>query len=208
MMMTTTRMTIMIIVPKAPVVMEEMGVLVAPADAAATDHPAKAETEVMEAMGVTEVLAVPVTLAEAAQEATEAMEAMEDLVAPAAPAALVAQEATGATEAMEDLVAPAPLVAQEAMGATEAMEDMVAPEALVAQEATVDPAETVDAEATGPLAEVAAEETEVMGVMEAKEVLQIEAPCHQVPARLQLGVQSLQVQPRTKTLRSCRTHPL
>ena len=164
MMMTTTRMTIMIIVPKAPVVMEEMGVLVAPADAAATDHPAKAETEVMEAMGV--------------------------------------------TEAMEDLVAPAALVAQEAMGATEAMEDMVAPEALVAQEATVDPAETVDAEATGPLAEVAAEETEVMGVMEAKEVLQIEAPCHQVPARLQLGVQSLQVQPRIKTLRSCRTHPL
>ena len=205
MMMTTTRMTIMIIVPKAPVVMEEMGVLVAPADAAATDHPAKAETEVMEAMGVTEVPAVPVTLAKAAQEATEAMEAMEDLVA---PAALVAQEATGATEAMEDLVAPAALVAQEAMGATEAMEDMVAPEALVAQEATVDPAETVDAEATGPLAEVAAEETEVMGVMEAKEVLQIEAPCHQVPARLQLGVQSLQVQPRTKTLRSCRTHPL
>ena len=163
MMMTTTRMTIMIIVPKAPVVMEEMGVLVAPADAAATDHPAKAETEVMEAMGVTEVPAVPVTLAKAAQEAR---------------------------------------------GATEAMEDMVAPEALVAQEATVDPAETVDAEATGPLAEVAAEETEVMGVMEAKEVLQIEAPCHQVPARLQLGVQSLQVQPRTKTLRSCRTHPL
>ena len=163
MMMTTTRMTIMIIVPKAPVVMEEMGVLVAPADAAATDHPAKAETEVMEAMGVTEVPAVPVTLAKAAQEATEAMEAMEDLVAPAA---------------------------------------------LVAQEATVDPAETVDAEATGPLAEVAAEETEVMGVMEAKEVLQIEAPCHQVPARLQLGVQSLQVQPRIKTLRSCRTHPL
>ena len=184
MMMTTTRMTIMIIVPKAPVVMEEMGVLVAPADAAATDHPAKAQTEVMEAMGVTEVPAVPVTLAKAAQEATEAMEAMEDLVAPAA------------------------LVAQEAMGATEAMEDMVAPEALVAQEATVDPAETVDAEATGPLAEVAAEETEVMGVMEAKEVLQIEAPCHQVPARLQLGVQSLQVQPRIKTLRSCRTHPL
>ena len=205
MMMTTTRMTIMIIVPKAPVVTEEMGVLVAPADAAATDHPAKAETEVMEAMGVTEVPAVPVTLAKAAQEATEAMEAMEDLVA---PAALVAQEATGATEAMEDLVAPAALVAQEAMGATEAMEDMVAPEALVAQEATVDPAETVDAEATGPLAEVAAEETEVMGVMEAKEVLQIEAPCHQVPARLQLGVQSLQVQPRIKTLRSCRTHPL
>ena len=164
MMMTTTRMTIMIIVPKAPVVMEEMGVLVAPADAAATDHPAKAETEVMEAMGV--------------------------------------------TEAMEDLVAPAALVAQEAMGATEAMEDMVAPAPLVAQEATVDPAETVDAEATGPLAEVAAEETEVMGVMEAKEVLQIEAPCHQVPARLQLGVQSLQVQPRIKTLRSCRTHPL
>ena len=185
--------------------MEEMGVLVAPADAAATDHPAKAETEVMEAMGVTEVPAVPVTLAKAAQEATAAMEAMEDLVA---PAALVAQEATGATEAMEDLVAPAALVAQEAMGATEAMEDMVAPEALVAQEATVDPAETVDAEATGPLAEVAAEETEVMGVMEAKEVLQIEAPCHQVPARLQLGVQSLQVQPRIKTLRSCRTHPL
>ena len=140
--MTTTRMTIMIIVPKAPVVMEEMGVLVAPADAAATDHPAKAQTEVMEAMGVTEVPAVPVTLAKAAQEAT------------------------------------------------------------------VDPAETVDAEATGPLAEVAAEETEVMGVMEAKEVLQIEAPCHQVPARLQLGVQSLQVQPRTKTLRSRRTHPL
>ena len=205
MMMTTTRMTIMIIVPKAPVVMEEMGVLVAPADAAATDHPAKAQTEVMEAMGVTEVPAVPVTLAKAAQEATEAMEAMEDLVA---PAALVAQEATGATEAMEDLVAPAALVAQEAMGATEAMEDMVAPAPLVAQEATVDPAETVDAEATGPLAEVAAEETEVMGVMEAKEVLQIEAPCHQVPARLQLGVQSLQVQPRTKTLRSCRTHPL
>ena len=166
MMMTTTRMTIMIIVPKAPVVMEEMGVLVAPADAAATDHPAKAETEVMEAMGVTEVPAVPVTLAKAAQEATEAMEAME------------------------------------------AMEDLVAPAALVAQEATVDPAETVDAEATGPLAEVAAEETEVMGVMEAKEVLQIEAPCHQVPARLQLGVQSLQVQPRTKTLRSRRTHPL
>ena len=202
MMMTTTRMTIMIIVPKAPVVMEEMGVLVAPADAAATDHPAKAETEVMEATGVTEVLAVPVTLAQAVREATEAM---EDLVA---PAALVAQEATGATEAMEDLVAPAALVAQEAMGATEAMEDMVAPAPLVAQEATVDPAETVDAEATGPLAEVAAEETEVMGVMEAKEVLQIEAPCHQVPARLQLGVQSLQVQPRIKTLRSCRTHPL
>ena len=187
MMMTTTRMIIMIIVPEAPVVMEEMGVLVAPADAAATDHPAKAKTEVMEAMGVTEVLAVPATLAKAAQEATEAMEAME---------------------AMEDLVAPAALVAQEAMGATEAMEDMVAPEALVAQEATVDPAETVDAEATGPLAEVAAEETEVMGVMEAKEVLQIEAPCHQMPARLQLGVQSLQVQPRTKTLRSRRTHPL
>lgn len=181
MMMTTTRMTIMIIVPKAPVVMEEMGVLVAPADAAATDHPAKAETEVMEAMGVTEVPAVPVTLAKAVREATEAM---------------------------EDLVAPAALVAQEAMGATEAMEDMVAPAPLVAQEATVDPAETVDAEATGPLAEVAAEETEVMGVMEAKEVLQIEAPCHQVPARLQLGVQSLQVQPRIKTLRSCRTHPL
>ena len=165
--------------------MEEMGVLVAPADAAATDHPAKAETEVMEAMGVTE--------------------AMEDLVA---PVNLVAREATGATGAMEDLVAPAALVAQEAMGATEAMEDMVAPAPLVAQEATVDPAETVDAEATGPLAEVAAEETEVMRVMEAKEVLQIEAPCHQVPARLQLGVQSLQVQPRIKTLRSCRTHPL
>ena len=181
MMMTTTRMTIMIIVPKAPVVMEEMGVLVAPADAAATDHPAKAETEVMEAMGVTE--------------------AMEDLVA---PAALVAQEATGATEAMENLAVPAEkeeaaATDRPAKAATEVMEETGAMEDL---------AETVDAEATGPLAEVAAEETEVMGVMEAKEVLQIEAPCHQVPARLQLGVQSLQVQPRIKTLRSCRTHPL
>ena len=90
--------------------------------------------------------------------------------------------------------------------ATEVMEDPEALAAPVAQEATVDLAETVDAIATGRLAEVATEETEEVGVMEAKEVLQIEALCHQMQARLQLGVQSFQVEPRAKALRLRQAH--